>query len=255
MIEKTVAIKTADGVIETFLTAPQAGGPFPTVVLYMDVWGIREELFDIARRVGVAGYCCVVPDFYYRWGRVRNEFRNQKNEMISLEALSAEDKQTVLTPLSKLTDDMVVRDTGAILTFLETEPLAGKGAVGGVGYCMGGRHVFKVAGAYPERFKAIISLHGTNLVTEQASSPHLSMKHAQGEVYCGFAENDPYAPQSTRDTLASYMRNSCAAAYSFELHPRTEHGYALPDRDIFNKQAFNRDWEIIFNIFKRQLGS
>jgi hypothetical protein len=28
----------------------------------------------------------------------------------------------------------------------------------------------------------------------------------------------------------------------------------LPDRDIFDKPAANRDWENIFAMFKRQLG-
>jgi carboxymethylenebutenolidase len=32
------------------------------VVVYMDVWGIREELYDIARRIATAGYYAVVPD-------------------------------------------------------------------------------------------------------------------------------------------------------------------------------------------------
>jgi len=253
MIEKLVAIKTAEGSMETFLTAPQEGGPFPVVVLYMDVWGIREELFDLARRVAVVGYCCVVPDFYYRLGRVRNEFRNSKHQMISLSALSAADKATVLTPLSKLTDDMVIRDTGALLGFLETEPLAAQGAVGGVGYCMGGRHIFKASGAYPERFKAIASLHGTNLVTSETDSPHFAVERVGGEIYCGFAEKDHYAPQATRDALALFMRGKLAQ-YHFEVHPQADHGYALPDRDIFDKRAFNRDWEIIFGMFSRQLG-
>ena len=69
--------------METFVTHPEEGGPFPAVVIYMDFWGLREELFDIARRVGMVGYYCMVPDLYYRQGRVRNEWRNEKNEMIS----------------------------------------------------------------------------------------------------------------------------------------------------------------------------
>ena len=32
-----------------------------------------------------------------------------------------------------------------------------------------------------------------------------------------------------------------------------EHGYALPDRDIFDKKAAERDWELIFAMFHRQI--
>ena len=32
-----------------------------------------------------------------------------------------------------------------------------------------------------------------------------------------------------------------------------EHGYAIPDRDVFDKQAAERDWELIFAMYHRQL--
>jgi carboxymethylenebutenolidase len=64
MRERTVVVPTEDGQMETFITHPEDGGPFPAVVLYMDFWGVREELFDIACRVGTVGYYCVVPDLY-----------------------------------------------------------------------------------------------------------------------------------------------------------------------------------------------
>jgi hypothetical protein len=43
MHEKTIEIHTADGRMETFITHPEQGGPFAPVVVYMDVWGLREE--------------------------------------------------------------------------------------------------------------------------------------------------------------------------------------------------------------------
>ncbi len=43
MIERTVGIPTRAGVMETFICHPEAGAPFAPVVVFMDVWGIREE--------------------------------------------------------------------------------------------------------------------------------------------------------------------------------------------------------------------
>ena len=62
MHDRTIAVATPTGPMETFVTHPEQGGPFPPVVIYMDFWGLREELFDIARRVGTVGYYCMVPD-------------------------------------------------------------------------------------------------------------------------------------------------------------------------------------------------
>ena len=69
MIEQTLDIATKDGAMETFLCRPERGGPFPPVLLLMDAPGIREELRDMARRLGTAGYYVVLPNLYYRAGR------------------------------------------------------------------------------------------------------------------------------------------------------------------------------------------
>ena len=75
MIEQTLDIGTGEGAMETFFNRPEAGGRFPAVIVYMDIWGVREELFDIARRIAAAGYCGIVPDLYYREGRKRFDTR------------------------------------------------------------------------------------------------------------------------------------------------------------------------------------
>src|SRR5437764_13725071 len=118
MRERFVEIKTAGGVMEAFVTHPEDNRPFSAVIIYMDIWGVREELFEIARRVGAVGYYCLVPDFYYRQGKVRHEFRDEQNRMISLHALDEERRQRVITPGRRLSNQMVVDDTGAILAFL-----------------------------------------------------------------------------------------------------------------------------------------
>jgi dienelactone hydrolase len=117
----------------------------------MDIWGVREELFEIARRVGTVGYYCMVPDLYYRQGKVRHEFRDAQNRMISLHALDEERKQEVIAPGRRLSNQMVVDDTGAILDFLGRGEPVRPGGVGTIGYCMGGRHVMCVAGQLPDR--------------------------------------------------------------------------------------------------------
>ena len=117
MKETLADVATKEGRMETFITRPDRPGPFPGVVLFMDIWGIREELYDIARRIATVGYCVAVPDLYYREGRIRNEFRSD-GRMISFEALSKAEQENVLAPLSRLTDTMVVEDTGALIAHL-----------------------------------------------------------------------------------------------------------------------------------------
>ena len=69
MREAEFKIETADGVMDTFFCHPDEGGPFLAVIMYMDAPGIREELRDMARRIGTTGYYVLLPNLYYRIGR------------------------------------------------------------------------------------------------------------------------------------------------------------------------------------------
>ena len=58
----------------------------------------------------------------------------------------------------------ILRDRWQIHTctiFIDRGEPVQPGGIGSIGYCMGGRHVLCVAGAYPDRFIAGASLHGT----------------------------------------------------------------------------------------------
>ena len=126
MIESMADIATSDGRMDAFVTHPQEGGPFPSVVILMDVWGLREELFDIARKVAVVGYHCVVPNFYYRQGAVRFEFRDERGRMKSFEQIPDEAKLRMRAQMALITDDMAMRDLRCILEFLRTQPRTGE---------------------------------------------------------------------------------------------------------------------------------
>ena len=252
MKERVVEIATPAGRMETFVTHPEQDGPFPAVIIYMDIWGVREELFEIARRVGTVGYYAVVPDLYYREGKVRHEFRDAQNRMISLHALDEERRQQVIAPGRRLSNQMVVDDTGALLAFVGRGEPVRPGGVGAIGYCMGGRHVLCVAGHFPEHVRASASLHGTSLISDAADSPHHRATHFRGELYCGFAETDPYAPLSMVKELEELLR-PCPVDYRYAIHAGAQHGYALPNRDIFDPHGAARDWERIFAMFHRQI--
>jgi carboxymethylenebutenolidase len=249
MKERFVEIATPDGRMEAFVTHPEEPGPFPAVVVYADVFGPREELFDVARRVGTVGYYVMVPNFYYRYGSPRVTLPDKRGW--TLKDLGAGEEQKVRAAGKALTNAMAVDDTAAILKFLEREPVR-PGPKGAIGFCMGGRHALCVAGRHPDHFRATAILHGSTLVSDDPGSPHLLADKFRGEIYCGFPENDPLAPTATIDTLAKLL-GGAAVKYRYERHTGAIHGYALPDRDVHHKQAANRDWERIFAMFCRQI--
>jgi len=75
----------------------------------------------------------------------------------------------------------------------------------------------------------------------------------RGEYYCGFAETDHYAPPEMIAELGSILSKCPGVRYTPVIHQGTLHGYALPDRDIYAKAAAERDWELIFAMYHRQI--
>ncbi len=205
MKEKIASVPTKAGVMPVFVVHPEAG-PCHLIIQYMDVWGVREELYDIARRIAAFGYVCAVPDLYYRWGEVRTEFRDSIGRMISFARLTPDQQAKTIEPLKKLSDAMVVDDTASLLSFFAAERPVHQGGVGTIGYCMGGRHVLRVASEFPDRIRASASLHGTALVSAKPDSAHLTTHKIRGEVYCGFAMTMTRRPPPSRRSSGGCRR-------------------------------------------------
>jgi hypothetical protein len=53
--------------------------------------------------------------------------------------------------------------------------------------------------------------------------------------------------------LGSILSKCPSVRYTPVIHQGTLHGYALPDRDIYAKVAAERDWELIFAMYHRQI--
>ncbi len=247
MREVEIGIQTADGTMDTFICHPEEGGPFPAVIMYMDAPGIREELRDMARRIGTVGYFVVLPNLYYRRGREGaygfdlSRIRNDDGE-----------REKMFDLMRTLTNASVVADTRPLLDTVRSDNQAAAGPLGCVGYCMSGQFVIAVAAAYSDAFAAIASYYGVGIITDAEDSPHLTAAEITGEVYLAFASDDPYVPQSVLDALPKAMR-AAGVTHRIEIYPDTEHGFAFPERPAYNKDAAERHWERMFALFDRRL--
>jgi len=249
---KTVDIPTPRGVIDAYAAHPGDDKPYPLVILFMDVWGLREELFAIARRVAAEGYYCLVPNLFYREGKFRFERRNAEGRMVSFNTLPQDIQIDMRARAERLDRQTLRADVASILDFCRGEPVRASEA-GSIGFCMGGREAFFAAQEFPERFRATASLHGSRLVTAAADSPHKLAHKMRGEVYCGFAEFDPGATPEIVRQIEQSLQGIAGLTFSARRHRGAHHGYALPDRDVYDHAATEQDWADIFAMLRRQL--
>src|ERR1700754_3444790 len=63
-----VKVKTSDGEMPAYRAMPATGGPFPTVLVIQEVFGVHEHIKDVCRRLAKAGYFAIAPELYARQG-------------------------------------------------------------------------------------------------------------------------------------------------------------------------------------------
>ncbi|ABE41095.1 dienelactone hydrolase [Rhodopseudomonas palustris BisB5] len=244
MIEQQIDIPTPDGRVSTFITHPERDGPHPVVLLFMDAPGIREELRDMARRLGTCGYYVMLPSLYYRAG------------VFELGPIPPDDdapeRKRMYELMYSLTIPMVTQDTKALLNFAAMQPAASKGPAGAVGYCMSGRYAISAAANFPDRVKAAASIYGTHLMTDAPDSPHHTAHKASGELYFACAETDRWAPPELIGPLREKLSADGVAA-EVEVYPNTHHGFAFPMRPVYDKHAAERHWERVLALYRRRL--
>lgn len=242
MIEKHLDIATADGTMNSFVVYPEENGPFPVILFYMDAPGKREELHDMARRLASVGYYVVLPNLYYRsskdfWLKERTE--TAMAHMFSL--------------MNTLDAGTTRRDTEAMLKFVDVQPEARASRIGAVGYCMSGPFVMWAAAQFAGRLNSIASIHGANMATDKPDSPHLMPPQIKCESYFACAEIDKWAPPADITKLQDALK-SAGNKHRIEWYPAVEHGFVFPLRaGIYNREAAERHWERIFNLFERTL--
>ena len=240
MIDRELDITTADGVMNTFVTHPEEGGPFPVVLFYMDAPGKREELHDMARRLGTSGYYVMLPNLYYRRTR---DFRMGPTD---------EDRKIMFQHMDSLTRPAILTDTQALLDFCAKDAAARSGKVAAVGYCMSGPFVFWAAAQYPQ-VAAAASLHGVRLCTDAPDSPHLFANDIRAEMYVGCAQTDVWAPPEMIEALQRHLQTT-SLRYRIETYPDTNHGFVFPQRAaMYHKPSAERHWERLLALFQRNL--
>ena len=117
----------------------------------------------MARRLASVGYFVVLPNLYYRL--TRDFWLTERTEKMMAHMFSL---------MATLDAATTLCDTDAMLRFVDASPAADGKRIGAVGYCMSGPFVMWAAAERPERLACIASIHGANMVTDEAglAAPH-----------------------------------------------------------------------------------
>jgi len=213
----------------------------------MDGLGIRPALFDMGERMARAGFLVLLPDLFYRTGPT------EPDEGRRMLFGSDETRRAWFGKhIAPLTVDRAMRDTAAMLDFLDSRLDVTSPGIGTTGYCMGGRFSLAAAGNFPGRVAAAASYHGSRLVTEEPDSPHRLAPQMRARVYVAGAVEDA----GFTDDMKRQLEEALAAAnveHTVETYPGARHGWVPADTPVHDPAAAERHWQTLFALFDATL--
>jgi carboxymethylenebutenolidase len=169
-------ITAADGgVFDAFCAVPDAPSA-PAVLIFQEIFGINDNIRGLAERLAAAGYLVLAPDVFWR---IEPRFE-RKDESGLADGMAR---------VQQLDFGLAGSDLTATLAHVRRMPGC-DGAVGGVGFCLGGTLAYlfaataRVDGRGPD---AVVSYYGSGVhdmlgMAEQIECP----------VLFHYGDRDPY---------------------------------------------------------------
>ena len=126
-----VAYPGSTGEVKAYLARPAGSERLPGVIVIHQNRGLNAHINDVARRVALAGYVAVAPDFMSAIGG------------------TPEDEDQAMKDFAKVKIDTAVADAVKTVAYLKSRPDV-TGKIGVVGFCWGGGVVNRLAEASPD---------------------------------------------------------------------------------------------------------
>ena len=241
-----IALPTPEGDARAFTFKPEAQGPWPGAIIFMDAPAIRPALFDFGERLAANGYFTLLPDLFWRAGpyapiNVKEVFADE-----------AKRREVFGKLMTSTNPEKQLSDAKASLDYLAANPDVKGDKVGITGYCMGAGVVMRTAGNYPDRIAAAAGFHGGRLATDAPDSPHLLAPKITAKVLVAGADEDAGFPPEQADKLREAL-TAAGVDNQVTIYKGAKHGYTMPDLPVYNEPAAERHWAEMLGLFDETL--
>jgi len=244
LIAETVYYPGHNGdTISGYYARPLGDGPFPGVVLIMEIFGLLTHTKELARKFAAAGYITIAPDLYSR-----------EHFLDPTEARSA------IMAKGGLADAVAIGDMEASARFLLDSPQS-NGKIGSIGHCSGGRHSLLFACNSRSLSAAVVCYGGRVVVSPQDLSPAMPVAVVDmvERLDCpmlglfGEADQNPNPQHVARLEEELKKHNK---TYEIKSYPApVGHGFFADYRPSYNQEAAVDGWERIFAFYGKYLAS
>jgi carboxymethylenebutenolidase len=245
VVETDVMVPTPDGSADAALFHPAGAGPWPAVLMWPDILGLRPVFREMGRRLAAEGYVVLVPNPFYRTKRApivtgAFDFNDPKQFQPLLELKAA------------LTDAAIDKDAAAFISFLDKQKQTNRRKGAGVqGYCFSGPFAFHTGAVRSDRIRAVATFHGGGLVTKDANSPHLLIRKTRASFVVAIARNDDQKQPDAKDVLKATFAAAKRPAL-VEVYP-ADHGWCVAGSPTYDHVSAEKAWTELLRLYRASL--
>ncbi len=211
-----------------YRASPKAPGPHPAVMVVHENRGLQPYTRDVARRLAVAGFEALAPDFLTPSGGTPVGNDDKARAMISALDLSR-----------------TVQDGIATIGWLGTKPRS-TGKVGTVGFCWGGALADRIAVEGGKRVAAVVAFYGP--APDPSTAPRV-----EAPLLLHYAGLDTRVDTTAEPWVAALKAaHKDVTAYTYPGVNHAFHNDTAPDR--YNAEAATLAWDRTIAFLRRTLG-
>jgi carboxymethylenebutenolidase len=231
-----VKIPVKDGEMPAYRAMPATGGPFATVLVVQEIFGVHEHIKDVCRRLAKAGYCAVAPELYSRQG----------------DPSKISDIPKIMSDIvSKVPDAQVMGDLDSTVAWAKANSNADTNRLGITGFCWGGRIVWLYA-AHNPGLKAGVAWYGRLVGMPNEMTPKNPIdiaKDLKAPVLGLYGGADPGIPTDTVDKMRDAMR-AAKKPGDLIVYPDTPHAFYADYRPSYRKDQAQEGWQRLLSWFQ-----
>lgn len=238
LVAGETTVPTDKGDLPAYYARPDGAGPFPTVLVIEEIFGVHEYIKDICRRLAKAGYLAVAPELYARIGDL--------SKMTDVNTI-------IRDVISKTPDDQLLRDLDATAAWAAANRGDPK-RLAVTGFCRGGRNTWLYA-AHNPALKAAVAWYGPVGGTPSTIQPHTAadvateLKAPLLGLYGGQDAGIPVA-----DVRAA-AEKAASAGKTVRIHVFDDapHGFHADYRPSYRKADAEAGWQEMLGWFSKYL--
>ncbi len=216
------------GTINGYLAKPAGTGPFPSVIVIQEWWGLDAQTKSIADRFAKEGYLAFAPDLYH-------------GELAKLG-----DGDMAMKLVQKY-GPHAPKELETVFDALKSHPDC-NGKVGSVGFCFGGRMSLALSAVRP--LEAVCTFYGGGMQTvfDQLRT------NLKAPVLGFFGDADTSIPAGTVEEFDKLL-DDVGVEHEVITYPNSGHAFFRDsDPGVYIPEAAKDAWERAKKFFNKHLG-